>query len=65
MRHGEYVDAQPGHWLTWHGRGLYGRHRYACGEHRMELKAVLREHWTEKARRLARAGGSPFAAPGS
>jgi len=85
MRHGEYVDAQPGHWLTWHGRGLYGRHRYACGEHRAELKAVLREHYgtigwhpwaadphpwagrrgTEKARRLARAGGSSFAAPGS
>ena len=20
--HGEYVDAPPGNWLTWHGRGL-------------------------------------------
>ena len=42
LRHGEYVDAQPGNWLTWHGRGLYGRTRYACGEHRGELKAALR-----------------------
>jgi hypothetical protein len=45
LRHGEYVDADPGGWLTWHGRGIYGPHRYACGEHRGELKALLREHY--------------------
>ena len=45
LRHGEYVDAEPGRWLTWHGRGIYGPHRYACGEHRGELKAMLREHY--------------------
>ena len=43
LRFGEYVDADPGRWLTWHGRGIYGRTRYACGEHRGELKAELRE----------------------
>jgi len=45
LRHGEYVDADPGNWLTWHGHGLYGSTRYACGEHRGELKAYLREHY--------------------
>lgn len=45
MRHGEYVDAEPGRWLSWHGRGLYGPNRYACGDHRGELKALLREHY--------------------
>ena len=48
LRHGEYVDAgegPPAPWLTWHGRGMYGPHRYACGEHRGELKALLREHY--------------------
>jgi hypothetical protein len=48
LRHGEYVDAgygPPAPWLTWHGRGIYGPHRYACGEHRGELKAVIREHY--------------------
>jgi hypothetical protein len=44
-RFGEYVDAEPGHWLIWHGHGLYGATRYACGEHRGELKADLREHY--------------------
>lgn len=43
LRHGEYVDAEPGRWLTWHGRGLYGPARYACGDHRGELKAWVRE----------------------
>ena len=43
LRFGEYVDADPGRWLTWHGRGIYGRTRYACGEHRGELKADVRE----------------------
>jgi hypothetical protein len=42
-RFGEYVDAEPGYWLIWHGRGLYGHARYACCEHRGELKAFLRE----------------------
>jgi hypothetical protein len=51
--HGEYVDSPPGNWLTWHGRGLYGRNRYACGRHRGELKAELREH-------LGTLGGGPW-----
>jgi hypothetical protein len=42
LRFGEYVDADPGNWLTWHGRGIYGRVRYACGEHRGDLKADVR-----------------------
>ena len=45
LAHGEYIDAAPGRWLTWRGRGLYGPTRYACGEHRGELKALLREHY--------------------
>ena len=48
LRHGEYVDAgdgPPAPWLTWHGRGIYGPTRYACGAHRGELKALLREHY--------------------
>jgi hypothetical protein len=42
---GEYLDAEPGNWLVWHGNGLYGHTRYACGRHRGELKAKLREHY--------------------
>ena len=45
LRHGEYVDADPGNWLTWYGHGLYGSTRYACREHRGDLKAYLREHY--------------------
>jgi hypothetical protein len=48
LRHGEYVDAgegPPAPWLTWHGRGIYGPQRYACGEHRGELKAAIREEY--------------------
>lgn len=45
LRHGEYVDAEPGNWLTWYGKGLYGATRYACAEHRGDLKAYLREHY--------------------
>jgi hypothetical protein len=54
LRHGEYVDAEagppapstaPAPWLTWHGRGMYGPVRYACGEHRGELKALVRAHY--------------------
>ena len=40
---GQYVDIAPGNWLIWSGQGIYGRARYACGEHRGELKADLRE----------------------
>jgi hypothetical protein len=42
---GTYLDAEPGRWLVWHGGGLYGRTRYACGDHRGELKAHVREHY--------------------
>jgi hypothetical protein len=45
LRHGEYVDAGPERWLVWHGRGIYGPTRYACGSHRGELKATLREQY--------------------
>ena len=45
LRHGEYVDVEPDRWLVWHGRGIYGPTRYACGEHRGELKALLREQY--------------------
>jgi hypothetical protein len=45
LRHGEYVDAGPERWLVWHGRGIYGPARYACGAHRGELKASLREQY--------------------
>ncbi len=45
LRHGEYVDAEPGRWLIWHGRGIYGRMLWACGDHRGELKAMLREQY--------------------
>ena len=38
LRFGEYVDAAPGGWLVWHGRGPYGPTRYACREHRVELR---------------------------
>lgn len=44
-RFGEYVDAEPEHWLIWHARGLYGAPRFACAEHRGDLKAYLREHY--------------------
>jgi hypothetical protein len=42
---GQYLDAMPGKWLVWHGRGLYGPPRYACPEHRGDLTAFLREHY--------------------
>lgn len=45
LRHGEYVDAEPERWLVWHGRGIYGANRYSCGDHRGELKALLREQY--------------------
>jgi hypothetical protein len=42
---GEYLDVEPGHWLHWTGNWIYGRAQYACGEHRGELKAALRESY--------------------
>ncbi|MDP9228605.1 MAG: hypothetical protein M3M99_06065 [Actinomycetota bacterium] len=42
---GTYFDIEPGNWLIWHGGGLMGPARYACGQHRGELKAKLREHY--------------------
>ena len=45
LLHGTYVDADPGHWLVWHGHGLYGRNMYACSEHRDRLKQYLRKHY--------------------
>ena len=45
LRFGEYVDAEPERWLSWHGRGIYGPTRYACGRHRGELKAAVREQY--------------------
>jgi hypothetical protein len=45
LLHGTYVEAAPGHWLVWHGRGVYGRNMYACSEHRETLKRYLRKHY--------------------
>jgi len=42
---GEYLEVPPGRWLSWHGGGPLGPRRYACAEHRGELKAFLREHY--------------------
>jgi len=42
---GEYLDAPPGRWLAWHGRGPLGPTRYACAAHRGELTAYVREHY--------------------
>ena len=61
LRHGEYVDAEPGRWLTWHGRGIYGPNRYACGEHRGELKAHLREEYGTVGSRPWAKGPHPWA----
>jgi hypothetical protein len=61
LRHGEYVDAEPGRWLTWHGRGIYGPVRYACGEHRGELKALVREEYGTVGRRPWDKGPHPWA----
>jgi hypothetical protein len=61
LRHGEYVDAEPGRWLTWHGRGIYGPVRYACGDHRGELKALVREEYGTVGRRPWDKGPHPWA----
>jgi hypothetical protein len=42
---GQYLDAPPGRWLTWQGRGPLGPTRYACADHRGDLTAYLREHY--------------------
>ena len=42
---GQYLDAMPGKWLVWQGRGLYGPARYACERHRGDLTAYLRHHY--------------------
>lgn len=42
---GAYVNAPPGRWLVWHGRGPLGPRRYACEAHRGELVAFVREHY--------------------
>ncbi|HEX4109568.1 MAG TPA: hypothetical protein VHX88_15635 [Solirubrobacteraceae bacterium] len=42
---GEYVNVLPGRWLVWGGGGPLGPRRYACGEHRGDLTASLREHY--------------------
>ena len=51
---GEYLDVEPGHWLHWTGNGIYGRAQYACGDHRGELMAALRESY-------GTLGGNPWA----
>ena len=61
LRFGEYVDADPGNWLTWSGRGIYGRTRYACGEHRGDLKADLRETYGTVGRHPWAKGPHPWA----
>lgn len=45
LLHGTYVDADPGHWLVWHGRGVYGRNMYVCATHRDTLKRYLQKHY--------------------
>ncbi len=60
VRYGEYVDAEPGRWLTWHGRGLFGPHRYACGAHRGDLKAQLRDAYGTMGPNAWRMGPHPW-----
>jgi hypothetical protein len=45
FRFGQYVDAGPGGWLIWHGRGPYGPTLYACGDHRAQLRAYVIKHY--------------------
>ena len=45
LRHGEYVDAEPGRWLTWHGRGMSGRNGTRAAPTAARLKALVREHY--------------------
>jgi hypothetical protein len=41
----EYVDAGPGDWLVWPGRGPYGPTRYACTEHRVGRRDFVRRRY--------------------
>ena len=61
LRHGEYVDVEPGRWLIWHGRGIYGPTRYACGDHRGELKALVRDEYGTVGPRPWAKGPHPWA----
>ncbi len=63
LRHGEYVDAEPGRWLTWHGRGLFGPIRHACGAHRGDLKALLREQYGTMGPQAWAMGPHPWTGP--
>lgn len=56
---GEWVDAEPENWLTWHGRGIYGAVRYACAEHRDSLKADVRKHYGALGWHAAKEGPHP------
>jgi hypothetical protein len=47
---GAYLEAPPGPWLVWHGRGPLGPTRYACEAHRGDLVAYVREHYGTIAR---------------
>lgn len=49
-RFGQYVDAGPGGWLIWHGRGPYGPTLYACGEHRNALRSYVIKHYGGQAK---------------
>lgn len=42
---GQYLEAPPARWLSWHGGGPLGPRRYACPRHRGDLTAYLREHY--------------------
>jgi hypothetical protein len=39
---GQFTDALPEGWLIWAGKGPYGQTRYACAEHRIELRDFIR-----------------------
>jgi hypothetical protein len=41
----EYVDASPGDWQVWPGRGPYGPTRYACTEHRVGRRDFVRRRY--------------------
>lgn len=42
---GQYWNASPGGWLVFDGKGIYGPTRYACAEHRVELRDFMRKHY--------------------
>lgn len=63
---GEYLDAMPGSWLTFTGRGICGPTRYACFEHRDALIAYVHKHYGSVAWQAKKKGPFPrFAPPGS